>query len=67
MKKRSIKNLALNKQLISNFEYSITGGLDSDSKTGGCNTITLILACPTLGDECPVEKPADPERSPSGN
>ena len=46
MKKRSIKNLALNKRLISNFEIQLTGGLVSDSKTGGCNTISLILACP---------------------
>lgn len=46
MKKRSIKNLALNKRLISNFEIQLTGGLVSDSKTGGCNTISLILECP---------------------
>ncbi|MGH1386882.1 hypothetical protein [Kordia sp.] len=61
MKKRSIKNLALNKQSISNFEYSITGGLNSDSKTGGCNTITLIIECPKPAP------PANPDPSPSGN
>jgi len=63
MKKRSITNLALNKQLISNFEYRITGGLDSDSKTGGCNTISLIIECPepepiTKGQNvCPEPSP----------
>ncbi|WP_298513198.1 hypothetical protein [uncultured Kordia sp.] len=46
MKKRSLKNLALNKQAISNFEYCITGGLFPESKTGGCNTVSLILQCP---------------------
>lgn len=61
MKKRSIQNLALNKQSISSFQNSITGGLNSDSKTGGCNTITLIIECPK-----PEPEP-EPEPTPSGN
>ena len=57
MKKRSIKNLLLNKQAISSFQSTISGGANY-SKTGGCNTISLIL-------QCPISEPTkDPVPSP---
>lgn len=55
MKKRSLKNLALNKQSISNFQSTLVGGAASDSKTGGCNTVSLILQCPA--DPIEVSRP----------
>lgn len=67
MKKRSLKNLTLNKQSISNFSSKINGGanLGSDSKTGGCNTVSMILMCPAPEPE-PVPYSQPPMLCPSG-
>ncbi|MEM6717710.1 MAG: hypothetical protein AAF611_00200 [Bacteroidota bacterium] len=53
MKKKSIKNLQLNKKSIATFEESIKAGKDTleTPSTIAFPTLTCLIACYTLQDE----------------
>ncbi len=42
MKKRTLKNLALKKSIVSNFQISIKGGDDGDDNNNHSNTCELL-------------------------
>lgn len=51
MKKKSIKNLQLNKKSISSFQESINGGAMITLTTCTLSDLTNVMMCYTLRDE----------------